>query len=74
MSFLQERQVTNVSEELPSFDRFLTALHHEEPDRVPLAEASIDPEIKESFMGRPVQTLEDDVEFWVAAGYDFIVL
>ena len=57
-----------------SFDRFLTAVYRREPDRVPLAEVSFDQEIKDAFMGRPVCTLADDVAFWAAAGYDFVVL
>jgi uroporphyrinogen decarboxylase len=58
----------------PSFDRILTALHCEEPDRVPPAELWVDPSVKSSLIRRPVQTLEDDVVFWTAAGYDFITL
>lgn len=58
----------------PSFERVLTALRCEEPDYVPVAELWIDPAVKSTFMGHPVQTLQDEVAFWVAAGYDFIPL
>ena len=58
------------------FGRVITTLGHEEPDRVPLAEAAVDYEIMSQFLGRTVA--EDDVasqvDFWHAAGYDFIPL
>jgi uroporphyrinogen decarboxylase len=57
-----------------SFDRFLTAIHHQEPDRVPFAELWVDPEVKQAFMGYPIQTLEDEVAFYTAAGYDYVLL
>lgn len=58
----------------PSFERFLTALRRREPDRVPIAENWVAPEVKSSFLGRPINTLADDVAFWKAAGYDFFIL
>lgn len=57
-----------------SFDRVLSAIYLQEPDRVPAAEVWVDPEVKGAFMGHKVVTLEDDVAFWVSAGYDFITL
>jgi uroporphyrinogen decarboxylase len=57
----------------PDFNRFLTALTlRGEPDRVPLAEASIDYDVKCAFLGRPIQGIPDEVEFWLKAGYDFV--
>jgi uroporphyrinogen decarboxylase len=44
------------------------------PDRVPIVEAGIDLSIKERFLGRPIQHLADEIEFWQQAGYDFIPL
>ena len=60
----------------PNFERFATALNHEEPDRVPFAEAAVDYEIMSQFLGKPVRSddLATQVEFWVEAGYDFIPL
>ena len=59
----------------PDFNRIKTALWlRGEPDRVPIAEVYVDPFIKERFIGRPVQTLEDMVEFYYKAGYDFVEL
>lgn len=58
----------------PSFERFLTAINRKEPDRLPVAEAWVDPEVKRAFMGKPVVSLMDEVEFWATAGYDFVAL
>jgi len=57
-----------------SFDRFLTAIHRQEPDRVPFGELGIDPEVKQAFMGRPVITLKDEIEFFMTAGYDYVLV
>ncbi len=57
----------------PDFSRFRTAVLCEgEPDRVPLAEASIDAGIKEAVLGRPIRSAQDEVDFWATAGYDFV--
>ena len=60
----------------PDFSRVIAALHHEEPDRVPLAEAIVDFEIMSQFLGRTVS--DDDVAsqvaFWSQAGYDYVPL
>jgi len=58
----------------PAFERVLTAIRLEEPDRVPLAEVWVDSEVKDAYLGFPVRSLEDDVNFWQTAGYDFIAL
>lgn len=57
----------------PSFDRLRTALLLQgEPDRVPMVEAGVEREIKAAFLGRSPETLEDEVEFWAEAGYDYV--
>jgi len=43
-----------------------------EPDRVPLAEVTIDQAIKDAFVGRPVRDVESEVAFWSSAGYDYV--
>jgi uroporphyrinogen decarboxylase len=58
----------------PDYRRLLTTLRHEEPDRVPIAELGFDPPIKAKLLGRPVRTVEDDVECWYRSGYDYIYL
>jgi uroporphyrinogen decarboxylase len=45
-----------------------------EPDRVPNAELHVDWQIKQAFLGRPIQEVQDDVDFWYRAGYDYIYL
>jgi len=56
----------------PDINRFLTAIRCGVPDCVPLAELGVHPSIKAAFIGRSIQTLADDVEFWHTAGYDYI--
>ena len=56
----------------PDFERYLTALNCREPDRVPLGDFYMDLLAKERFLGRKLVTLEDEVEFWTTAGFDFV--
>lgn len=56
----------------PDYTRLLTALRGGQPDRVPLLELIVDPEIKAAFIGRSITNLADEVEFWYTAGYDCI--
>lgn len=60
----------------PDFNRIVTTLSHDEPDRVPLAELSVDPSVMSQFLGREVtgNDLASQVEFWRCAGYDYIPL
>jgi methanogenic corrinoid protein MtbC1 len=56
----------------PNFERYMTALHCEEPDRVPQGDWHVDQRPKDAFMGRPVKTLQDHVDFWYNAGFDYV--
>jgi uroporphyrinogen decarboxylase len=60
----------------PDFERIRRAVAHEEPDRVPLCEASVDYAIQSQLLGREVAAgdLEAQVEFWLKAGYDYLPL
>jgi len=58
----------------PSFARFLMTLRGGQADRVPLAEVTIDEGAKEAFLGKPLNDLETDIEFYLRAGYDYITL
>jgi uroporphyrinogen decarboxylase len=59
----------------PDFRRLRRVLMLEgEPDRVPNAELHVDWQIKQAFLGRPIATVQDDVDFWYRAGYDYIYL
>lgn len=41
-------------------------------DRAPLFEMSVHARLKAAILGRPISGIEDEVEFWRAAGYDFV--
>lgn len=53
------------------FERLKTVLMGGVSDRVPNIELVIDQEIKEAFLGKPVTTLADEIEFRYKAGYDY---
>lgn len=55
----------------PDFERIRTALYCSEPDRVPLLELFHDLDVKEAFIGRPIRSTRDDIEFHINAGYDY---
>ncbi len=58
----------------PDFEGRLkkTLLLQGEPDRVPIMELLIEPEIITAFLGRLPAGLEDKVEFFYRAGYDYV--
>jgi uroporphyrinogen decarboxylase len=59
----------------PNFERLLKVLTLQgEPDRVPNAELHVDWQIKQAFLDRPIQSVQDDVDFWYQAGFDYIYL
>jgi len=58
----------------PDISQLIANLCRRPSTRVPNVELGIHPVIKERFLGRPVVTLADDVEFWHRAGYDYIKL
>jgi len=56
----------------PDFQRFLKAVRREgEPDRVPFVELGADREIMEAVLEGPAHTVEQQVGFWHALGYDY---
>ena len=57
----------------PNFDNLRrTLLRQGEPDYVPLMEFGVDLDVKCAFLGRPVATLQDEVDFWYEAGYEHV--
>ncbi len=60
----------------PDFDNRLRKVLFCEgiPDRVPIVESGIYTAAKERFLGRPIQSLKDEVEFWEKAGYETLQL
>lgn len=65
--------VEHLLERKPDFERLLAALTCTgERDYVPLAELMVFGEVMSGYMGKPVRTPADVVEFQVAAGYDYV--
>ena len=61
--------------DMPNFENLKRALLCQgEPDYVPLFEGTIAEDIKSQYLGRPVRGLEDEVDFCMRAGYDFVPL
>ena len=58
----------------PDIEQLILSLKRQKADYIPIAELGIHPKIKEQFIGRPIKTLKDDIEFWSNAGYDYIKL
>ena len=55
----------------PDFERFLHAVRRDQPpDRVPFVELGVDAEIMEAVLEGPADTVEAQVRFWHALGYD----
>lgn len=65
--------VVHSDQRKPDFERLLAALYCKgERDYVPLAELMVFGEVMSGYMGSPVRTPKDVVEFQIAAGYDYI--
>ena len=56
----------------PDFARYMTALDCQEPDRVPLGDWHVDQLPMENFMGKTINSLQDQIDFWYTAGFDFM--
>jgi uroporphyrinogen decarboxylase len=59
-------------ERQPDYTRILKEFAFEEPDRLPTMELLIDLPIQTAILGRPIKTIQDEVDFYVAAGYDYV--
>jgi uroporphyrinogen decarboxylase len=58
----------------PNIDHLKTTLRRGKAPYVPNMELGIHPRMKERFLGRPILSLADEIEFWRKAGYDYIKL
>lgn len=58
----------------PNIEVLVKTLKRQRADYIPIAELGIHVLIQEKFLGRPIRTLADEVEFWHRAGYDYIKL
>ncbi|MBD3306855.1 hypothetical protein GF339_10535 [candidate division KSB3 bacterium] len=56
----------------PDFERYITALRGEEPDRVPLGDWNVSDVLKSQYLGKPVTTWQNRLEFARQVGYDFL--
>ena len=56
----------------PDFEQTRTALYCGQPQRVPLFELKVDLQVMQAFMGKTFKSMQDHVDFWAAAGYDYI--
>ena len=60
---------------MPDFDNFKKAvLCQGEPKRVPQFDGTVAEDIKTRLLGKPMAGIEEEVEFCMAAGYDFVPL
>jgi len=50
----------------------MTALNCQEPDRVPLGDWHVDQLPMENFMGKKITSLQDQIDFWCTAGFDYM--
>ncbi len=58
----------------PDFNRLAKTLRAGKAERVPLLELGIDESIMGPFIGRPITNLQDKIDFYRLAGYDYIKL
>ena len=59
----------------PNFENLRhNLLRRGEPAYVPIVEFGVDHDVKCAFLGRPIENLRDEAEFWYQAGYDYVPL
>ena len=56
----------------PDFERYMAALKCQEPDRVPLGDWHVDQLPMENFMGQKITSLQNQIDFWYTAGFDYM--
>lgn len=58
----------------PTITAFIKTLRRKNINYIPLAELGVHPKIKELFLSKKIIGLEDEIDFWYKAGYDYIKL
>lgn len=58
----------------PDIDSFIKTLRNGKAEYIPIAELGVHPIIKEIFIGKKILTVQDEIEFWFKAGYDYLKL
>ena len=67
--------MTKIGRHEPDFAQLVKALTCAgKTDFVPLGEMYIDPGLKEAILGRPIRDMASEVDFWITAGYDYILM
>jgi len=59
---------------MADIQQLITTLRRGKANYIPIAELGIHPSIKARFLGHPINSLKDEVEFWYQAGYDYVKL
>jgi uroporphyrinogen decarboxylase len=60
---------------MPDFDNFKRAVFCQgEPRRVPQFDGTVAEDVKRRLLGKPIEGIEQEVEFCMAAGYDYVPL
>jgi|UPI0003A8A804 uroporphyrinogen decarboxylase len=59
---------------MPNIESLIATLRRQKAAYIPVVELGIHNSIKARFIGRPINSLADEVEFWLRAGYDYIKL
>jgi uroporphyrinogen decarboxylase len=58
----------------PDATQLLRTLRRGKGTHIPMIELGVHPKMKGRFLGKEVVTLQDDIEFWHKAGYDYVKL
>jgi hypothetical protein len=60
-----------VAEQEPDYTRIVKALNFKEGDRLPPVELMVDLPVQERFAGGKITSVDDEIEFYLKAGYDY---
>lgn len=58
----------------PDIELLIKTLRNGKANKVPIAELGVHPSIKEKLIGKKINSIKDEIEFWYKAGYDYVKL
>jgi len=58
----------------PDIESLVKTLLNGKANAVPIAELGVHPVIKEKILGKKIVTINDEIDFWYKAGYDYVKL
>lgn len=58
----------------PDIESLIKTLRNGKANKVPVAELGVHPSIKEKLIGKKIINVNDEIEFWYKAGYDYVKL